>query len=332
MPAMFQSNNLFGLGTNEKFTHRSIGRAIYKLNLNQAQKSNLKMKTIKNLFGFVGVGVGIILLSQTISAFGQSATTVLVGSGGLRFVPATASIPVNGTVIWSWAGSFHSTTSGNSGTANGLWDSGVFSPPHSFTNTFNSVGTFPYYCSVHFSEGMLGNIIVTNNIAVAPTVTITNPPNNVVLSAPASLTLAASASVASGSVTNVQFLQDSVSLGNSTAAPFSVQVDALAAGNYTFSAIATADDGLTATNSISVSVINPSPVVISAPALPVSGHFQFTYVSDIGLTYVVESSTSLSSGWSAIATNTATTNPTQFTDPSIEQTASYYRVLRQPNP
>jgi len=51
---------------------------------------------------------------------------------------------------------------------------------------------------------MVGNIIVTNS-AVPPVVTITNPASGTVLSAPASLKLTASANVASGNVTNVEF-------------------------------------------------------------------------------------------------------------------------------
>jgi len=120
------------------------------------------MKSIKNVFGIIGLSIVTMLFAQTTSTHGAS-VTVLVGSGGLRFVPATANIPVNDSVIWSWAGSFHSSTSGTPpGTPNGLWDSGVNNLPHSFTNTFTTAGNFPYFCSIHFGSGMVGNIIVTN--------------------------------------------------------------------------------------------------------------------------------------------------------------------------
>jgi plastocyanin len=289
------------------------------------------MKSIKNVFGIISLSAGIILVGQTTSSLGVSAT-VLVGSGGLRFVPATTDIPVNGSVIWSWAGSDHSTTSGTPpGTPNGLWDSGVNNVPHSFTNTFTTAGTFPYYCSIHFGEGMVGNIIVTNP-AVPPVVTITNPASGIVLSAPASLNLAASASVASGSITSVQFFQGTTSLGNLASPPFSVPVNNLPAADYTFSAVATADSGLTATNSISVNVINASPLVLGAPVALTPGQFGFSYSSDIGLTYVVQVAINLASGWTSIDTNTATTNPTVFVDPNASSANSFYRVLRLPNP
>ncbi|HWY29984.1 MAG TPA: Ig-like domain-containing protein [Candidatus Acidoferrum sp.] len=289
------------------------------------------MKSIKNVFGIISLSFGIILFGQTTSSPGATAT-VLVGSGGLRFVPATTNILVNDSVTWSWAGSFHSTTSGTPpGTPNGLWDSGVNNAPHSFSLTFANAGTFPYYCSIHFGSGMVGSIIVSSP-AVPPDVTITNPASGTVLSAPASLNLAASASVASGSITSVQFFQGTTSLGSLASPPFSVPVNNLSAAAYTFSAVATANSGLTATNSISVNVIDASPLVLAAPMVSPPGHFGFSYSSDPGLTYVVQVSANLASDWTSIDTNTATANPTVFVDPNTSSASSFYRVLRLPNP
>jgi plastocyanin len=295
------------------------------------------MKAIKNIFQFCGLGVGAILFSHSISTFAATAT-VLVGSGGLKFVPAVTNISVGDSVIWNWAASGHSTTSGTvSGgaeTASGLWNSTTYNGtlPHTFTNTFNSAGSFPYYCVPHGPSGMVGTI----NVAAAnlpPTVAITNPANGIVLSAPASLTLKANATDADGSVTNVKFLQGTTLLGNVATAPFSFTVNNLAAASYTFSALASDNGGATATNSILVHVINPSPVNISALAIPSPNHFQFSYASDIGLSYVVQISTNLLSGWISIATNSpASANPTIFTDPNANNAGSFYRVGRLPNP
>lgn len=75
------------------------------------------------MFRIINLSVGIILFGQTASSLGVSAT-VVVGSGGFKFVPATTDIPVNGSVIWSWAGSGHSATSGTpTGTPGKLWTS-----------------------------------------------------------------------------------------------------------------------------------------------------------------------------------------------------------------
>jgi len=290
------------------------------------------MKSIKNVFGIISLSVGIILFGQTTSSLGATATVVVGSGGALIFAPATTSIQVNDSVTWSWAGNFHSTTSGTPpGTANGLWDSGVNDVPHSFTRQFTTAGTFPYFCSIHFGEGMVGSIIVSSP-AVPPDVTITNPASGTVLSAPASLNLAASASVASGSITSVQFFQGTTSLGSLAAPPFSLAVNNLPAAAYTFSAVATANSGLTATNSISVNVIDASPLILAAPVVSTPGHFGFSYSSDVGLTYVVQVSSNLASGWTSIDTNTATTNPTVFVDPNASSASSFYRVLRLPNP
>lgn len=42
----------------------------------------------------------------------------------------------------------------------GIWDSGVLTPGQSFSWTFNSAGTFPYYCTVHGKASMSGTIEV----------------------------------------------------------------------------------------------------------------------------------------------------------------------------
>lgn len=266
--------------------------------------------------------------------------TVQVGdsSGDLAFFPANASVPVNGRVIWNWAGSFHSTTSGiitnETPVPDGLWDSQVNNAGHSFTNTFTGAGTFPYYCSIHYLDGMTGSITVTNSAPPndPPTIAITHPANGDTLSAPASLTLAADAGDADGSVTNVEFLQNSVLLGNVATSPFSISVNDLAAADYIFSAIASDNDGATATNSVTIHVINPAPINLSGLTISSPGQFQFSYASDIGLSYVVQTSTNLSSGWISLATNKATANPTIFTDSNATNAGAFYRVGRLPNP
>jgi plastocyanin len=86
---------------------------------------------------------------------------VLVGPNGTNAffdtvdLGTNTTIPVGQTVQWNWASgsNFHSTTSGNcSGglcSPDFIWDSGVQDEPFSFTHTFNTVGTFGYYCQVH---------------------------------------------------------------------------------------------------------------------------------------------------------------------------------------
>jgi plastocyanin len=80
---------------------------------------------------------------------------------------SSTTINLGDTVTWEWNGTFmHSTTSGtgcsNGGCApDGRWDSGVTTSPHNFSVTFNTPGTFPYFCIVHgMSMGMVGTVTV----------------------------------------------------------------------------------------------------------------------------------------------------------------------------
>jgi len=259
-----------------------------------------------------------------------ASVTVLAGSSGLTFTPATTNIAAGDQVIWVWGGSFmHSSTSDT----NGLWDSGLSMAPHSFTNQFISAGTFPYHCTLHASSGMRGSIIVTAPNS-PPSVTITNPVTGTVLAAPANVTIQAAASDPDpgGTVTNVQFLVGSVSLTNQAAAPYFAVTNNLAAGSYTLSAIASDNLGAKATNAVNISVVTPLALVISTPQ-KIAASFQFSYGVNTGLTYIVQRSTNLVvSNWISIFTNKAASNPVVFVDNSATNSAGFYRVGRLPNP
>jgi plastocyanin len=94
----------------------------------------------------------------------------MVGEGGaLVFTPANLTIHVGDTVRWVWGSPGHSVVSGTDGNADNRFcspsDSGCANPPLSnqgatYEHTFAHAGTFPYYCSVHFSFGMTGTITV----------------------------------------------------------------------------------------------------------------------------------------------------------------------------
>jgi plastocyanin len=82
----------------------------------------------------------------------------LLTSGGNRFDPASVTVPVGTKVTWTWVGGFHDVTPTGGFTGSG----GPVLAPHSFSQTFNSPGTFLYFCSVHGSPtgGMRGTIVV----------------------------------------------------------------------------------------------------------------------------------------------------------------------------
>jgi len=162
-------------------------------------------------------------------------------------------------------------------------------------------------------------------------VAITNPSNGVVLSAPAAMALAATAADSDGNIANVKFFQGTTSLATVTSSPYSVAVSNLAAGDYTFSAVATDNGGLSATNAIAVHVVTPVPVVLSGLQRPSPTSFQFNHSASVGLRYVVQRSSDLTS-FTPINTNTAASNPVTFFDSGATGRLSYYRVRLLPNP
>ena len=109
--------------------------------------------------------------ATTTTTLGRPQThTVMVGEGGaLVFTPANLTIHVGDTVRWVWGSPGHSVVSGTNGNADNRFcspsDTGCDNPPLSdmgatYEHTFTHAGTFPYYCSVHFSLGMIGTITV----------------------------------------------------------------------------------------------------------------------------------------------------------------------------
>src|SRR5262245_34427411 len=146
------------------------------------------MKSLKFFKPAVATTLGIdswrlvLLLATAVSLIGypnpaSGATfnvTVGVGTPPL-FVPSSVTIHPGDQVKWTWASSGHSTTSDPPGE----WDSGVRSQGATFTHTFNTAGTFYYYCTQHicappYHNCEWGHVIVTS---ATPTPTPTPTPN-----------------------------------------------------------------------------------------------------------------------------------------------------------
>ncbi len=84
----------------------------------------------------------------------------LLSSGGNRFEPANVTILAGTTVTWTWVAGFHDVTA--TGTPAFPNSGAPVAPPNSFSHTFNTPGTYLYFCSVHGSptDGMRGTIVV----------------------------------------------------------------------------------------------------------------------------------------------------------------------------
>jgi len=271
------------------------------------------------------IGWAVMLVALALARGAQAAqTNVTVAS--FSFTPSSVTINVADSVRWVWNANNHTSTS----TAQ-LWDSGTLNSGATFTNVFGSSGNFPYICTVH--TFMAGSVTVNSASANhPPSVSLTNPPNAAVFSAPANVTLIATASDpdAGDSVTNVEF-QGSASLGNRTSPPYSLTVTNLSAAAYTFSAIASDTFGAKATNSINVSVVTPIPIVLTNAVRLSPTQFRFTYTANAGLRYVLERSANLVN-MTAFATNTAGSSSINFTDNTANVDSGFYRVGRLPNP
>ena len=92
-----------------------------------------------------------------------STVTVEVGQGGIKYTPPSPTINPGDTIHWDWQGQPHSVTSGaTAGHPNGLFDSGVQDTGATLDRTFNTPGTYHYFCRIHGS-GMTGTIVVTGS-------------------------------------------------------------------------------------------------------------------------------------------------------------------------
>jgi len=146
-----------------------------------------------------------LLIIATLLAFcpnlaSAATVTVAIGNNCLCFSPESVTIHPGDTVHWTWSSSGHSTTSGSPGMPNGMWDSGIQSQGHTFDRTFNTAGSFNYYCTPHGACcGMTGTVTVTNASA-SPTPTPTGTPGSTPTPTPA-VTTSPATNVASLSAT-----------------------------------------------------------------------------------------------------------------------------------
>jgi hypothetical protein len=95
---------------------------------------------------------------------------------------------------------------------------------------------------------------------IAPSVNITNPANNTLISS-ASITIEAEASDVDGSVSKVEFYEGSTLLGEDNSSPYGLTWSGVAPGNYALRTVATDNLGLAATSSVVNVTVTPPPGV-----------------------------------------------------------------------
>ena len=119
-------------------------------------------------------------------------------------------------------------------------------------------------------NGLL-QLVVPVAVNQPPSVTLTAPANGSSFTAPAAVTLAATATDSDGSVAKVEFYQGSDKVGEDTVAPYQFTTASLSAGGYTFTAGAFDNQGAsTSSAAVNVTVVaaanQPPTVALTAPA------------------------------------------------------------------
>jgi plastocyanin len=129
----------------------------------------LNIVILSIIFSFYGCGIADQTNSGSSTTPSSGATTHIVEmTGNYEFVPSSLTIKQGDSVKWVVSGTkAHEVASGTviegpdgkEGVPDGLWKTDKMASG-SFTYTFNSTGTFPYYCEAHLDQGMIGSITV----------------------------------------------------------------------------------------------------------------------------------------------------------------------------
>ncbi len=146
--------------------------------------------------------------------------------------------------------------------------------PYSYT--WNNVATGTYTITAKATDNSAAVttssevMVSVGNSDTEPTVSITSPSDNANFSAPASITINASADDVNGSIAKVSFYNGSTYLGYDDSSPYSFTWNNVAAGNYTLTSKATDNSGNVTTSaavSITVTKSNGKPAVnITSPS------------------------------------------------------------------
>jgi len=279
------------------------------------------MKKLLSFLLFVSAGAVAVVLPA------KAATIFVTMTSQNQFSPKITNIFAGDTVIWTnqLAGTTNHSVAGTTNSTEPFCGTNLVP---SCTVTFTQPGAFPYYCIQHLQFfHMTGVVFVAAAANIPPTVAVTNPPNNSLLAAPATLTISAAASDSDGTVTNVALLTNNVVVANVKTPPYSIALTGLPPGTYNLTAQATDNAGATTTSSpVSVRVLAP-PALTLVPAT--TGPLQFQYPSVAGVNYVVQGSPDLTN-FTGVATNPGNGSPLQFSAPPGGPAQQYYRVRVQP--
>jgi hypothetical protein len=190
----------------------------------------------------------------------SAAVSVSVSVVTTNLPPTVAMIvPASGQVTLAWDASPEATGYRvHYGVSSGNYTAMVDTASATTATISNLVGGNTYYFAVSAYSTPQMESALSDEIAYATSAT----PGG--YTAPASITLSATASDSDGTVARVEFYNGATKLGEKTSAPFTFNWTNVPAGNYTLTARAFDDDGAAATSSaVNVSVRTPSALTLT---------------------------------------------------------------------
>jgi regulation of enolase protein 1 (concanavalin A-like superfamily) len=153
---------------------------------------------------------------------------------------------------------------------------GDVTAPYSYRWSNVPAGTYSFRAIAFDNEGgsttsATVTVTVTGTANQAPVVSLTSPSQGATYTAPASVSLSATASDADGTVARVDFFRGSTLIASDASSPYTTTWSNAAAGTYQLTAVARDDDGAVATSSAVTVTVNAAgntapSVTLTAPA------------------------------------------------------------------
>ena len=187
-------------------------------------------------------------------------------------------------------------------------------------------GTYNYTAESSFGGGgWSGSVVVQMNFP--PNVKIANPTNGEVFTALAAFPFEADASDPNGDdIMDVEFWVNDTMVDDVYAPPYGTTVTNLSPGTYTLKAVAWDYSYVTATNSITITVVNPPPITLGGFSVA-DGKIVFAANGlGMGTTNVLEYSTNMVN-WFPILTNISDGTPLSMTN-NVTGSAQFFRLMQ----